>query len=533
MALASPFPDVEIPDVSVPEFVLAAGRDRPGAPALIDGLSGDVITHGQLAAYVDRVAAALHARGLRTGDVVAVFCPNTPWFPVVFHGIAAAGCVMSPINSLYTPDEIAFQLRDSGAKVLVTVSPFLDRARAAVADTPVDEVVVLDGAEGHASMRDLLTTDAPSVRVDIDPAEDLVTLPYSSGTTGLPKGVMLTHRNLVANVAQCRPLIRMGADERIIAVLPFFHIYGLTVLMNQGLAWGGAVVTLPRFDLEDFLRTIQDHRITRAFVAPPIVLALAKHPLVDAYDLSSLTSVTSGAAPLDEQLALAAQARLRKGADTGVTVAQGYGMTELSPVSHTTPDIGAEPPGVAPGSVPKGSVGFAVPNSECRLVDPATGEDAGPGERGELWVRGPNVMKGYLNNPAATAETIDAQGWLHTGDVAVVDENGCYTVVDRVKELIKYKGYQVAPAELEAVLIGHPEIADAAVIGVPDRDSGEELPKAFVVRAPGSALTAEAVMEYMAGKVAPHKKIRVVEFIEQVPKSAAGKILRKDLRAAG
>jgi acyl-CoA synthetase (AMP-forming)/AMP-acid ligase II len=533
VALASRFPDVEIPDVSVPEFVLAAGRQKPDAPALIDGLKGDVITHGQLAAHVDRVAAALHARGLRKGDVVAVFCPNTPWFPVVFHGIAAAGCVMSPINSLYTPDEIAFQLRDSGAKILVTVSPFLDRALAAAEKSPLDEIVVMDGAEGHASLVDLLSTDAPSVQVDIDPANDLVTLPYSSGTTGLPKGVMLTHRNLVANVAQCRPLIQLGADERIIAVLPFFHIYGLTVLMNQGLAWGGAVVTLPRFDLEDFLRTIQDHKITRAFVAPPILLALAKHPLVDQYDLSSLTSITSGAAPLDEQLALAAEQRLRKGADTGVTVAQGYGMTELSPVSHTTPDLGAEPPGVPAGSVPKGSVGFAVPNSECRLVDPATGRDAAPGERGELWVRGPNVMKGYLNNPEATADTIDADGWLHTGDVAVVDGNGCYTVVDRVKELIKYKGYQVAPAELEAVLISHPEIADAAVIGVPDRESGEELPKAFVVRSPGSTLTREAVIEYMAGRVAPHKKIRIVEFIETVPKSAAGKILRKDLRAAG
>jgi acyl-CoA synthetase (AMP-forming)/AMP-acid ligase II len=388
----------------------------------------------------------------------------------------------------------------------------------------------MDGAEGHASLLDLLSTDAPSPQVDIDPATDLVTLPYSSGTTGLPKGVMLTHRNLVANVAQCRPLIRLKEDERIIAVLPFFHIYGLTVLMNQGLAWGGAVVTLPRFDLEDFLRTIQDQKITRAFVAPPILLALAKHPLVDQYDLSSLTSILSGAAPLDEELALAAERRLRKGADTGVTVAQGYGMTELSPVSHTTPDPGGEPPGVTTPA-PKGSVGYAIPNTECRLIDPGTGRDAAPGERGELWVRGPQVMKGYLNNPQATADTLDADGWLHTGDVAVVDDEGRYTVVDRVKELIKYKGYQVAPAELEAVLIGHPEIADAAVIGVPDKESGEELPKAFVVRGPGSSLTEDAVLEYMAGKVAPHKKIRFVEFIDQVPKSAAGKILRKDLKA--
>jgi acyl-CoA synthetase (AMP-forming)/AMP-acid ligase II len=341
---------------------------------------------------------------------------------------------------------------------------------------------------------------------------------------------MLTHRNLVANVAQCRPLIRLGEDERIIAVLPFFHIYGLTVLMNQGLAWGGAVVTLPRFDLEQFLSAIQEYKITRAFVAPPILLALAKHPIVDQYDLSSLVSVLSGAAPLDEQLALAAEQRLRKGASSGVTVAQGYGMTELSPVSHTTPDPGAEPPGVTT-AVPKGTVGYAVPNSECRLVDAATGQDAAPGEPGELWVRGPNVMKGYLNNAEATANTIDAEGWLHTGDVAVVDDEGRYTVVDRVKELIKYKGYQVAPAELEAVLLGHPDVADAAVIGVVDKESGEELPKAFVVRAPGSSVDEQTVIDFVAGRVAPHKKIRMVEFIEQVPKSAAGKILRKDLKA--
>jgi acyl-CoA synthetase (AMP-forming)/AMP-acid ligase II len=438
--------------------------------------------------------------------------------------------VTSPINSLYTPEEIAFQLKDSGAKVLVTISMFLDRAQAAVDKQPVDEIIVMDGAEGHASLLDLLGTDAPSVSVDIDTADDLVTLPYSSGTTGLPKGVMLTHRNLVANVAQCRPLFDLQeGDERVIAVLPFFHIYGLTVLMNQGLAWGCAVVTLPRFDLEQFLRAIQDHKITRAYVAPPILVALAKHPLVDSFDLSSLRTITSGAAPLDESLAQAVETRLRRGAPDGVVVAQGYGMTELSPVSHTTPEAGHEPDGAGP--TPKGSVGYAIPNTECRLIDPATGEDAAPGQRGELWVRGPQVMKGYLNNPSATAGTLDDEGWLHTGDVAIVDDEGRYTVVDRVKELIKYKGYQVAPAELEAVLLNNPHIADAAVIGVLDTESGEELPKAFVVRAPGSSITEDDIKAYMAEHVAPHKKIRLVEFIEQVPKSAAGKILRKDLKS--
>ncbi len=476
----------------------------------------------------DRFANALRGFGVERGDRVATLLPSLPETAAVFLGTYKRGAILLSMSVLYGDEGIEHRLRDSGAKALITVSPFLDRALAATERSPVDEIIVMDGAEGHASLVDLLSTDAPPVKVDIDPANDLVTLPYSSGTTGLPKGVMLTHRNLVANVAQCRPLIQLGADERIIAVLPFFHIYGLTVLMNQGLAWGGAVVTLPRFDLEDFLRTIQEHRITRAFVAPPILLALAKHPLVDKYDLSSLTSITSGAAPLDEQLALAAEQRLRRGADAGVTVAQGYGMTELSPVSHTTPDRGAEPAGVPAGSVPKGSVGFAVPNSECRLVDPATGQDAAAGERGELWVRGPNVMKGYLNNPEATADTIDADGWLHTGDVAIVDEDGYFSIVDRVKELIKYKGFQVAPAELEALLVEHPGVADAAVIPLPDEEAGE-IPKAFLVLKDDS-VSPEEVQEFVAERVSTYKQIRAIEVVDEIPKSASGKILRRVLR---
>ncbi|CAN5136890.1 4-coumarate--CoA ligase family protein [soil metagenome] len=515
MTLPSTFPDVEIPGVSVPAYVLRNAGRYGEATALVDGLTGDQLSYAQLAGYVDRVAAALAERGMRPGETVAIFSPNTIWYPVVFHGIAAAGALSSTINSLYTPDEIAFQLKDSGAKILITVSPFLDRALAAAQIQPVAEIIVLDGAPGHTSLKDLLGSQAPSPQVDIDAAEDLVTLPYSSGTTGLPKGVMLTHRNLVANIAQCEPLFAVGPEQRMVAVLPFFHIYGLTVLMNHGLSTGATVVTMPRFDLEQFLRVLQDHKITRAYVAPPIVLALAKHPLVDNFDLSALQTVFSGAAPLDADLAVACERRL------GIEVRQGYGMTELSPVSHAQPD-GTD--------LPKGSVGMALPNTESRLVSVDTGQDAGPGEPGELWVRGPQVMKGYLNNDEATAATIDADGWLHTGDVAVIDEQQAYTIVDRVKELIKYKGYQVAPAELEAVLLGHPKIADAAVIGRKDDESGE-IPKAYVVVAPGQELTEDEVISHVTGIVAPHKKVRVVEFIDAIPKSASGKILRKDLRA--
>lgn len=514
----SPFSDIDVPDLTAPAYVLRRSAELADHQALVDGLSGDSLTYGQLAAYIDRFAAGITARGLKPGDTVAIFSPNTIWYPVVFHGVAAAGGTSTTVNSLYTPDEIAFQLRDSGARYIYTISAFLDRAIAAAKQYPVEEIVVLDGAEGHASLKDVLGTDAPPPRPRIDPATQIVTLPYSSGTTGLPKGVMLTHRNLVANCAQCESLMTgIAVGARIVAVLPFFHIYGLTVLMNLALSTGATLVTLPRFDLEQFLRVLQDQKINWAFVAPPILVALAKHPMVDQYDLSSLEVIFSGAAPLAEDLALAVEKRL------GTNVRQGYGMTELSPVSHTTPDA-------LSGEVPKGSVGVSLPNTECRLIDPATAADAAPGKPGELWIRGPQVMAGYLNNAEATAATVDDDGWLHTGDVAVIDDKGIYTIVDRVKELIKYKGYQVPPAELEALLLTHPLIADAAVIGVPDEEGGEA-PKAFVVPVPGSDLTAEAVMAFVAEHVAPHKKVRHVEFIEAVPKSASGKILRKDLRA--
>jgi len=314
-------------------------------------------------------------------------------------------------------------------------------------------------------------------------------------------------------------------------VLQFFHIYGMTVLLNAALHARARLVLMPNFDLGDFLANIQHHKCTVAFIAPPVAVALAKHPLIDDYDLASLNVVMSGAAPLDADLGQAVAERL------GCRVVQGYGMSELSPVSHITPfDAGAHE---MKASAPLSSVGWTVSNAASKIINPETGDEIdvpteGLSETGELWFKGPNVMAGYLNNEKATAETIDDDGWLHTGDLAQADAAGRVYIVDRLKELIKYKGYQVPPAELEAVLLGHPQIADAAVIGVQD-DEGEEVPKAFVVRRPAKDaedLTEDEVMEFVAGHVAPYKKVRKVEFIEAIPKSASGKILRKDLRGS-
>ncbi|WP_212832641.1 AMP-binding protein [Catellatospora sp. TT07R-123] len=514
MPFRSPMADVEIPQVSVTELVLGGATARGDHPALIDGRTGQTMTYAQLAHSVDRLAAGLAAAGLRPGHVLAVFSPNSLLYPVVFHAAIAAGATVTTVNALATVKDLRAQLADSGSVILVTISAFLDRA-AAAADQ-VQEILVCDGADGYRSVTELMATADPAPQVAVDPAATLAVLPYSSGTTGVAKGVMLTHDNLVANVVQSQQVVKYEPADRVMAVLPFFHIYGLTVLMNMALSAGATLVVLPRFDLAEFLGALQDQKVTRAFVAPPIVLALAKHPMVAEYDLSALEVVFSGAAPLDGELAQACADRL------GCVVKQGYGMTELSPVSHA--QVQGDP------RVKPGTVGPLIPNTLARVVDVATGDDLGTGQAGEIWIKGPQVMRGYLGRQSDTDATVDADGWLHTGDVGLVDAEGDWFIVDRVKELIKYKGYQVPPAELEAVLLGHPGIADAAVVAGRDAD-GEEIPHAFVAVAPGVELSAQDVQDFVAERVAPYKRVRAVTFVPAIPKSAAGKILRKDLRA--
>ena len=521
MPVQSPHAAIDIPNVTLYDYIFGdISEEKLDRIAMIDSIDGREFTYRQLRQKIDAFAGALADMGIKPGDVVGLHMPNSLAFVIAFHGIMRAGATVTTLNVLYTPEEITKQLVDAKAVALVTMNIIGHSGiyGAAQAKIPSWRVIVADGPQG---LLPLTERDLPAPDVDIDPETHLAVIPYSSGTSGKPKGVKLTHRNLVANTAQCQVLdadLGLGEGDTVMAVLPFFHIYGMTAIVNNALVRGFTFVSMPRFELETYLELHERYNITYSFVAPPIMVALAKHPMVEQYDLSSLRGVFSGAAALDERLAQAVADRL------GVDVCQGYGMTETSPLAHARADM----------NTPLGSIGPVAANTEYKNVNVETLEEIpipteGHSEAGELWIRGPQVMVGYLNNEEATKEALTEDGWLRTGDMIEVDADGNVFVVDRLKELIKYKGYQVPPAELEAALLSHPEIADAAAVGV-IRD-GQEIPKAYVVLQPGKEIAPQLIMRFVGERVAPYKRIREIEFIEQVPKSATGKILRKDLRA--
>jgi len=512
MIIKGPYPDVSIPKTALTPFVLHRAKELATKPALIEGPTGRTVTYSQLAESIGIAAHNLAQKGFKKGEVFGILSPNCAEYAIAFHAIATLGGIVTPINPLYTRPEITHQLKDSGARFLVTVPGCADKAGAAAQDAGVEELFVFGSAPGATSFDTLLVDNGRAEQVAIDPMKDLIALPYSSGTTGLPKGVMLTHHNLVANIRQMEGLCYFYETDTLICVLPLFHIYGLVVVLNMGLYSGATIVMMPRFDLEAFLKAVQDYEVTLAHLVPPIVLALSKHPVVDNYQLPKLKTIFSGAAPLGEELTLACMDRL------GVTIRQGYGMTETSPVTHSSP--------APPMPLKFGSVGVPAPNTECKIVDLESGEPLGPNERGEVCVRGPQIMTGYLKNPEATAQTIDVEAWLHTGDIGYADEDGHFYIVDRAKELIKYKGFQVAPAELEAVLVTHPSVADAAVIPYPDEEAGEVPKGVIVLKEP---VEPENILEFVAERVAPHKRIRHLEFVDKIPKSPSGKILRRVL----
>jgi acyl-CoA synthetase (AMP-forming)/AMP-acid ligase II len=509
----SPFELPPIPETDLASFALRHSPGLGDKPALIDASSGRAIAYAELAPLVRRAAAGLAARGFRQGDVLAIYAPNLPEYAVAAHAVMSLGGIVTTANPLYTPAELATQLTDSRARAIVTVPPVLEHARQAAAVARCRELYVFGEADEATPFGALLEHGEDPPAVQIDPG-DTAALLYSSGTTGVPKGVQLSHRAIVANLMQTAIALDCGEEDTIAAVAPYFHALGFTVLLNTGLSAGATVVSLPRFDLEAFLQAIQDHRATGTIIVPPIALALARHPVVDGYDLSSLRYIGCGAAPLGREVEDECARRL------GCFFRQGYGMTEAT-ASIAIPMV------AEPELHVSGQAGILVAGTEVRVVHPESGADLGTGGIGEIWIRGPQLMDGYLGRPDATAETIDADGWLHSGDIGRVDADGRVFITDRIKELIKYKAHQVAPAELEALLCTHPAVAAAGVIGAPDEEAGE-LPTAFIVAS--EEVSDEELMSWVAERVAPHKRIRRVERIEEIPCSPSGKILRRELR---
>jgi acyl-CoA synthetase (AMP-forming)/AMP-acid ligase II/enoyl-CoA hydratase/carnithine racemase len=513
MIYRGPGPDPVIPDLLVSRYVLEHAREHGERLALVDARSGDSRTYAELADGVDAMAGALAARGVGPGQVVALLSHNQPAYAAACFGVLAAGAVLLPVNPLLTVDEVVVLLRRSRATAVVSAELNTGTAEAAAGQVGIRHRFVLGRADGFTPVAELLGAGPGAPRLTLDPATALAAVPFSSGTTGSAKAVGITHRNIVANIELHEARWPVAEHEVLAGTMPFFHIYGLTVVLSGALRAGATLVTLPRYDLGAYLAMIEKYRVTRAFLAPPMVFALATAAEVDEHDLSSLRLAVCGAAPLDVELARRAEARL------GCRIQQGYALTEASPVALAPSD--------RPCRAPTGSVGPLVPGTEARVVDPDSGEDRREGEPGELWVRGPQVTPGYVGDPTATREAIVEGRWLRTGDLVRIDGAANLWIVDRLKEVIKYKGYQVTPSELEALLLTRPDVGDVAVVGVPHREAGE-VPLAVVVA--NGPVDAEELMAWVAERVAPHKKVRGVRFVDAIPRSATGKILRRLLR---
>jgi acyl-CoA synthetase (AMP-forming)/AMP-acid ligase II len=519
----SPWPAVETPKETLFTHVFAHQEFDRTKTAVIDGISGKKVSYNEILEMISKVGSALLKEGLAQGDSLAIVSPNSIEFAVQFFATSAIRCVVSTINAAFTSKEIAYQLKDCGAKYVATTSSVLLAVKEAAhrVGIPNNRIIVLDvdGQGEHISFEKLLKDSGssfPSEGAQLDP-ECIATLPYSSGTTGLPKGVMLTHSNMVANLCQIdHPnLVGFNHNSVVMCVMPFSHIYGITVIMSYGLKKGSCLVSLPHFDPTLFLHAMAEYKITNAPLVPPLILFLTKHPLVDDYQLSHLRQVFCGGAPLTGELAVAARERLGK----NVVIHQGYGLTETSPVAHCSPKNTNKP----------GSIGPPVPNTQVAIIDKETGVPLSSDKVGEVVIRGPQVMQGYFDRPKETAACLTSDGWFHSGDVGYYDEEGHFYITDRLKELIKVKGYQVAPAELEGVLLEHPQIADCAVVGVADERLGE-VPKAFVV-CKSKNVSENNITTFVAAKLSKHKHLKGgVVFVDSIPKSPSGKILRRLLR---
>ncbi|XP_020577407.1 probable 4-coumarate--CoA ligase 2 [Phalaenopsis equestris] len=515
----SRLPDIPIPDrLPLHTYCFQKLSNFADKPCLISHPTGRTYTYAETHLLSRRTAAGLSSLGIKQGDVILLLLQNCPEFVFSFMAASFLGAVVTAANPFFTPAEIHKQFTASGAKLIITHSIYVEKLQSGVTIITVD-----DPPENYCLPFSVLTaaSHAETPPVISISADDAVALPYSSGTTGLPKGVVLTHRSLITSIAQQvdgeNPNLFLKSDDVVLCVLPLFHIFSLNSVLLCSLRSGAAVVIMPKFEIGAMLELIEKCKVTVVAVVPPLVLALAKSAMVERFDLNSIRIVISGAAPLGEGLQAALRRRLPPG--------RGYGMTEAGPVLSMCPAFAKHPT-----SSKSGSCGTVVRNAELKVIDSKTGFSLGRNKPGEICIRGAQIMKGYLNDPEATSATIDVEGWLHTGDVGYVDDDDEVYVVDRVKELIKFKGFQVPPAELEALLVSHPAIADAAVVSQNDEVAGE-VPVAFIVPSQDIELTEEIVKEFVAKQVVFYKRLHRVHFVHAIPKSASGKILRKELRS--
>nr|ASU91351.1 4 coumarate CoA ligase [Indosasa hispida] len=520
----SKLPDIEIPNEQpLHTYCFAKMAEVGSRPCLIDGQTGMSYTYAEVEALSRRAAAGLRRMGVGKGDVVMNLLRNCPEFAFSFLGAARLGAATTTANPFYTPHEIHRQAAAAGAKVIVTEACAVDKVREFAQEKGVPVVTVDGKFDGCVEFREVIAGEELEADAEIDP-DDVVALPYSSGTTGLPKGVMLTHRSLITSVAQQvdgeNPNLYFSKEDVLLCLLPLFHIYSLNSVLLAGLRAGSAIVIMRKFDIGALVDLLRKYNITIAPFVPPIVVEIAKSPRVTADDLASIRMVMSGAAPMGKELQDAFMAKI-----SNAVLGQGYGMTEAGPVLAMCLAFAKEP-----FKVKSGSCGTVVRNAELKIVDPDTGASLGRNQSGEICIRGEQIMIGYLNDPESTKNTIDKDGWLHTGDIGYVDDDDEIFIVDRLKEIIKYKGFQVPPAELEALLITHPEIKDAAVVSMKD-DLAGEVPVAFIVQTVGSEITEDEIKQFVAKEVVFYKRINKVFFTDSIPKNPSGKILRKDLRA--
>ncbi len=514
--------EIEIPNKSLPDILHETTIHYPTNNAL--SFFGRKMTYQELSGTSNRFAAALQNNNVKKGDRVAIMLPNCPQYVIAYFGALTMGGIVTQINPMLVARELEYILKDSGAETIVVMDAFYQTVKAVQPSTNLKNIIVVSLQPSGAAFGNDRTfekfiseTVSPVEPVAIDPSHDVAVLQYTGGTTGRSKGAMLTHRNLVANIYQTKEFYKQNVEkgkERYLTVIPLFHVFGMTACMNNCILMASENILLPRFDLEEVLQTIKQEKPTIFPGVPTMYVAINAHPKAKEFGIDSIEISNSGSAPMPMELMKEYESK------TESKILEGYGLSEASPVTHCNPAFGVRKPG---------TVGIAFPSTDCKIVDVATGVEEVPvGELGELIVKGPQIMKGYWNMPEETAVTL-RDGWLYTGDIARMDEDGYLTIVDRKKDLIIASGYNIYPRDVEEVLYEHPSVQEAVVIGVPDEYRGETV-KAIIVLKANESATDKEIIEYCKSNMASYRVPTIVEFRDELPKTNVGKILRRALR---